>query len=155
MSGIEDGRSVVAAKLPRNDPRAGIFGYDEVMRLDQITDGAANTIMIVGNGELVSPWAAGGGATIRGAREPYFKKIGGFGSRGAPQPGAYASFADGSVRFLSADMDPSVLRALATAHGGESIDAGQLPETIDSLPMMRPEDVPPLKIEVQIIPVLR
>ena len=66
-----------------------------------------------------------------------------------------ASFADGSVRFLSADMDPSVLRALATAHGGESIDAGQLPETIDSLPMMRPEDVPPLKIEVQIIPVLR
>ncbi len=155
MSGIEDGRSVVAAKLPRNDPRAGIFGYDEVVRLDQITDGAANTIMIIGNGELVSPWAAGGGATIRGAREPYFKKIGGFGSRGTPRPGAYASFADGSVRFLSADMDPSVFRALATVHGGESIDAGQIPETIDSLPMLKPQDVPPLKIEVQIIPVLK
>jgi hypothetical protein len=28
MSGIEDGRNVIAADLPRSDPHAGIFGYD-------------------------------------------------------------------------------------------------------------------------------
>lgn len=122
MSGVEDGRNVVAASLPRADPRAGVFGYDDVASSDEITDGASNTVMILGSGELASPWALGGGGTVRGAREPYFDPLSGFGSRGRKSPGALAVMADGSVRFISADIQPSAFRAMSTIHGGETID---------------------------------
>jgi len=120
MSGIEDARNVVAAKLPRSDPRAGIFGYDGVATPAEITDGTGNTIMILGAGELANPWVMGGGATIRGAREPYFDKISGFGSKGTS--GVTVVMADGSVRVISSKINPAVFRALCTIHGAEKID---------------------------------
>jgi hypothetical protein len=126
MSGIEDGRSVVAAALPREDPRAGIFGYDRIAKPNEITDGQSNTIMIVGSGRLAGPWIQGGGATIRGAREPYFDKLTGLGSRGLPEPGTIVMFADGSTHVISPNIDPAVFRALCTIHGGESVDPQQL-----------------------------
>lgn len=121
MSGVEDSRNVVAATLPRSDPRAGVFGYDEVARPEQITDGQSNTLLLVGAGELAAPWAQGGGATIRGARgrRPLDPSLG-FATRGSA--GAVVSFADGSVRTLSSDMDPAVFRAMCTTHGAESVD---------------------------------
>ncbi len=125
MSGVEDGRNVVAASLPRSDPRAGVFGYDEVAAMEDITDGASNTIMIIGSGELASPWAVGGGGTIRGARQPYFDRLSGFGSRGRKSEGALAVMADGSVRFVSSDVDPSAFRAMCTIHGGETVDVSR------------------------------
>ncbi len=121
MSGIEDARNVVAAKLPRSDPRAGIFGYDSVATQAEITDGTSTTIMVLGSGELASPWVMGGGATIRGAREPYFDKISGFGSKGTS--GVTVLMADGSVRVINSNISPAVFRALCTIHGGgEKID---------------------------------
>ncbi len=124
MSGIEDRRNVVAAKLPRSDPRAGIFGYDDVAKRDEITDGESNTIMLIGSGKLASPWVTGGGATVRGAREPYFDELTGFGSQGG-QSGAITVMADGSVRHISSAIDPAVFRAMSTIHGGESVDVSQ------------------------------
>ena len=53
-------------------------------------------------------------------QQPYIGGPDGFGgqhSRGAP-----FAFADGSVQFLSDDIDPQVLEALATANGGEIVD---------------------------------
>ena len=126
MSGIEDGRSVVAAALPREDPRAGVFGYDRIAKPDEITDGQSNTIMIVGSGRSTGPWIQGGGATIRGAREPYFNSLTGLGSRGLPEAGAVVMFADGSTHVISPNIDPAVFRALCTIHGGESVDPQQL-----------------------------
>lgn len=126
MSGIEDGRNVVAAELPRTDPRAGIFGYDKVAKLSEVTDGASQTIMIIGTGEVVAPWIQGGGATIRGARQPYFDKFTGVGSRGLSKAGAYAVFADGSARVISADINPDVFRAMCTMHGAEQVDMSKL-----------------------------
>ncbi|MCE9525519.1 MAG: DUF1559 domain-containing protein [Planctomycetales bacterium] len=120
MSGIEDARNVVAAKLPRSDPRAGIFGYDAIATPAEITDGTSNTIMVLGGGEIASPWIMGGGATIRGAREPYFDKITGFGSKGTS--GVTVLMADGSVRVVSSKINPAVFRALCTIHGDEKID---------------------------------
>ena len=120
MSGIEDARNVVAAKLPRSDPRAGIFGYDGIATPAEITDGTSNTIMVLGGGELASPWIMGGGATIRGAREPYFDKISGFGSKGTS--GVTVVMADGSVRVISSNINPAVFRALCTIHGAEKTD---------------------------------
>jgi hypothetical protein len=126
ISGIEDQRNVVAAELPRSDPRAGVFGYHEVARPRDIADGTSNTIMIIGSGELAGLWVQGGGATIRGAREPYFDKLTGFGSRGTSQPGAMAMFADGSVRHVPATIDSKVFRAMCTIHGGETVDLAPL-----------------------------
>jgi hypothetical protein len=125
MAGIEDRRNVVAAKLPRSDPRAGIFGYDDVAERDEITDGESNTIMLIGSGKLASPWVAGGGATVRGAREPYFDELTGFGSQGGTRQGAISVMADGSVRFISSDIDPAAFRAMSTIHGGETVDASR------------------------------
>lgn len=122
MSGIEDTRNVVAATLPRSDPRAGVFGYDEVARPEQITDGTSQTIMIVGTGALANPWIMGGGGTIRGAREPYFDPISGLGTRNLPQAGTLAVMADGSVRFISASVDPQAFRAMCTIHGRDTVD---------------------------------
>jgi hypothetical protein len=127
MSGIEDRRNVIAAELPRSDPRAGIFGYDEVAKLSDVTDGTSQTIMIIGSGEeLVAPWVQGGGATIRGARAPYFDKYTGLGSRGLAKPGAFVMFADGSARTISADIDPEVFKAMCTMHGAEQVDMSKL-----------------------------
>lgn len=122
MAGVEDSRNVVAARLPRSDPRAGIFGYDEVARPAEITDGLSQTIMVIGGGELASPWVMGGGATVRGAREPYFDPLSGFGSRGRATAGAVVVMADGSVRQISANIDPQVFRSMCTIHGREQFD---------------------------------
>lgn len=126
ISGVEDTRTVLAAELPRSDNRAGVFGYKGIARPNEITDGTSNTMMLIGSGELAGLWVQGGGATIRGAREPYFDKITGFGSRGGSKPGAMAMFADGSVRHIPADIDPKLFRALCTIHGAETVDLAPL-----------------------------
>ena len=122
MSGVEDARNVVAAKLPRSDPRAGVFGYDEVARPSDITDGTSQTIMIVGTGAMANPWIMGGGGTIRGAREPLFDGVTGLGTKGLAGGGTLAVMADGSVRHVSAKIDPRVFKAMSTIHGAESVD---------------------------------
>jgi hypothetical protein len=122
MSGVEDARTMCAAQLPRSDPRAGIFGYQAVARPAEITDGTSHTVMIVGSGQLASPWFLGGGSTIRGARDPIFDPISGLGTKGLPAPGTVAVMADGSVRFIPRTIDSKVFRAMCTIHGAETID---------------------------------
>ncbi len=131
MAGVEDRRTVVAGELPRSDPRAGVFGYDKVAKRSDITDGESQTILLIGAGKIASPWVQGGGATIRGAREPYFDKLTGFGSVGnESKPGSAATMVDGSVRFLSSHIDPQVMRALCTIHGAETVDVSQAGEPL-------------------------
>lgn len=122
MSGVEDQRTVLAARLPRTDPRAGVFGYDEVVPTDKIKDGSSQTIMMIGSGELSGPWMMAGGATVRGARPPAFDALTGFGTKGLKKPGAVVVMADGSVRQIPADIDSKVFRAMCTVNGADSID---------------------------------
>lgn len=122
MAGVEDSRNLVAAELPRSDNRAGIFGYNEIARQEQITDGISNTVMLISAGKIVGPWASGGGATVRGARAPYFDEITGFSAGGDPGGGALVAMADGSVKRISKEIDPAVFRAMCTMHGAESVD---------------------------------
>jgi hypothetical protein len=131
ISGVEDARNVVAAKLPRSDPRAGVFGYDEVARPKDIVDGQSQTVMIAGAGSLANPWIFGGGATIRGAREPLFDKASGLGTKGLPGGGSIVIMADGSVRHVSASVDPRVFKAMCTIHGAESVDLQQAGDSFD------------------------
>ena len=117
-----------AAMLPRDDPRAGVFGFQSSRRLGEIPDGASNTIAISGVAAELGSWAAGGTATVRAfTQKPYINGPDGFGSG---QPGGmYVGMADGSARFLSKDIDPVVVEQLATAAGGEVLKlAGEGPK---------------------------
>jgi Protein of unknown function (DUF1559) len=125
VSGVEDARNVVAAKLPRSDPRAGVFGYDEIARPEEITDGQSQTVMVAGAGALANPWVFGGGATIRGAREPLFDSASGLGTKGLSGGGSIVVMADGSVRHVTASVDPRVFKAMCTIRGADSVDLGQ------------------------------
>jgi prepilin-type processing-associated H-X9-DG protein len=109
-----------AAKLPKGDRRAGIFGYDRVVGVRDIVDGTALTIAVMDVKENFGPWAAGGGGTIRAlTKEPYINGPDGIGS--FSPDGANFLFADGSVRFINQNVDANVMRALATMAGQEVI----------------------------------
>lgn len=89
------------------------------VKIREITDGTSNTIMA---GEVGSNFMAWGDPENR--RDP----ANGFGPApnqfGVAAPaigGVQMCLADGSVRFVSENIDPQVLKALATPAGGEMI----------------------------------
>lgn len=108
----------------------GVFGYNRSATLDELQKGrgAGNVVMMMQipyDGITgVNPWIAGGGSTVRGVPEsnsiaPFVlstdkdgKSILHKGKRGT-----YAIMADGSVRFLAADIPDDVLKSLVTIHG--------------------------------------
>ncbi len=118
-----------AALLEPTDP-PGVFGHRRQVGFSQMGDGAANTIAVMGVSGKLGAWASGGDATVRSlTQRPYINGPDGFGS-GQPN-GMLAGMADGSVRFLSSDIDPAVLEALATMNGGE-----KLPPAVDRSPQL-------------------
>ena len=114
-----------AGDLEASDPRAGVFGFRPRLRQGQIPDGASHTIALAGVEKQLGPWASGGAATVRGfTRQPYINGPDGFGSG---QPGGMVvGMADGSVRFLSKNIDPAVLARLVTINGGEPATEAEL-----------------------------
>ncbi|MBN2021625.1 MAG: DUF1559 domain-containing protein [Pirellulales bacterium] len=133
-----------AGRLPADDPRAGVFGFGRQVDPSKIPDGASNTIATLGASGQLGPWAAGGHATVRPlAQRPYVNGPDGFGT-GQPD-GMLAGMADGSVRFVSKDVDPTVLEQLATVNSGkeatvDSLDPGGLPAVAPEAP---PAAAPP------------
>lgn len=114
-----------APRLPKDHPKAGIFGYDRKTALADVRDGVSTTIMMIQVRDVFGPWIQGGGATVRAAQsQPYIGATSGFGSPG--DTGVMTIFADGSVRFLSKDIDPKVFEALCTINGSETIDLSKL-----------------------------
>jgi hypothetical protein len=101
-----------AGDLKPNDENAGMFGFSRTVRPQDIAKGAGNTVAVLGVTQRLGPWGAGGEATVRGlTQRPYVNGPDGFGS-GQPD-GMLAGMADGSVRFLTKNMDPVVLEQLA------------------------------------------
>ena len=115
-------------KLPAGHARAGVFGFDRKVTLDDVSkaDGGGQTLMITEANEPYGSWLAGGSATLRGFKEqPYIDGPDGIGS---PFGGIFhAGFVDGSVRSFSKDIDPTVLEALSTYNGGEQVDHNDFP----------------------------
>lgn len=107
---------------PKSNPKdVGVTGYDWGSKLSEITDGPENTIYLLQTPpESPRPWAAGGGATVVGLdpRNPMaaFKH-----KRKDGKEGTYAVMADGTVRWLPANIDPKTMLAMVTRAGGEKL----------------------------------
>jgi prepilin-type processing-associated H-X9-DG protein len=112
--------------LPANSPKAGIFAYNRKTRVADITDGTSNTMAVTETKTNTGPWGAAGSSTMRPAtQQPYVNGPDGFG--GITPQGMNVLFADGSVRFISKDIDPKVFEAMITIHGGEAINPNPNP----------------------------
>jgi len=106
--------------LPVTSPKAGVFAYNRVTRIQDIVDGTSNTIMTSECNKDFGSWAAGGRPTIRAlTKKPYIDGPDGLG--GQPE-GVQVGFADGSVRFVSKSVDPQLLERLVTIAGHEQIN---------------------------------
>lgn len=109
-----------APTLPVTSTKAGAFGYNRKLRFRDVQDGTSNTVGVSEASKNYSSWGQGGTATIRSlTKKPYINGPDGIGS---PFPGgANMMLLDGSVRFVSENIDPSVMEALVTIRGGERI----------------------------------
>ena len=85
----------------------------------QIRDGTAHTILAV-EAKRDTPWTKPEDIPFDAERE--LPKLGGY----APE-GFSVAITDGSVRFFPASIEPTVLKALFTANGGEVVDPNQIP----------------------------
>jgi prepilin-type N-terminal cleavage/methylation domain-containing protein len=134
-------------KLPKNDPtHLGVLGKDVRRRLNQVTDGTSNTLMVAESagrndhwqmGVMISNSGAGGAWANPGTQIA----VSGFDVAAAATPGpcavnctnddeiysfhsagASALFTDGSVRSLKSSLDINILVPLVTRANGEIIN---------------------------------
>lgn len=119
-----------AASYKRDNATAnkrGILGYDGSASLDEVRQGrgVSNTILMiqVPHDRItgVSPWIAGGGATLRGVPEknsiaPFIlsKDRNGKTIQHNNKLGTFALMADGSVRFIDQNIPDEVFKAMCT-----------------------------------------
>jgi hypothetical protein len=127
--------------------KIGIFGYDRATKMADIKDGLGNTILIAEVPPAFKrPWLAGGGSTVMGVPEK--NSIAPFVSTQRDgKRGTNVIMADGSVRFISADISDEVFKAMCTARGGEDVkinrDAPMIGEvTADAKPVAPAESKP-------------
>jgi hypothetical protein len=92
-----------------------MFEGAEGRRLVQVEDGLSNTIMVVEvNPDEAVIWTKPDDWQLDPARP--------LAGLGRAHPGGFvAGFGDGSVRFISADIDPEVFKALCTIAGREAV----------------------------------
>ncbi len=142
------GLGVDGPTLPANHPRAGIFGYDRTTRPEEVVDGLSNTIMIAGVTDGLGSWS-NADATIRPfTQEPYINGPDGFGTGQAD--GMYVLMADGSVKFLSDQTDPVVMRCMTAMADGFSLDPAIPGDPLDvEPPVMIAEQDPVTPVEPQ------
>ncbi|HLJ94684.1 MAG TPA: DUF1559 domain-containing protein, partial [Gemmataceae bacterium] len=135
IAGIGADAAEYAANDPAAEKKLGVFGYDRATRLQDITDGVSQTILMAQVPPTYKrPWMAGGGSTVQGVLEkdsvrPFV----------SPQPdgkrGTLVVMADGSVRFIAENIKDDVFKALCTTKGGET---GIILDR-DAPPVPRPE----------------
>ncbi len=94
-----------------------VLGDGKCVSLREITDGTSNTVMVVEACELNIPWMKPqdiDAATVQGVGDPN-------GASSKHIGGTHVLLADGSVRFVSNNINPKNYQALITRNGGEQI----------------------------------
>lgn len=106
-----------APELPVHHERAGMFGYDRKTRFADVRDGLSNTVMMTETSEAGIPWAQGGRTLKSLTQEPYINGPDGIG--GPFKGGCHVLMGDGSVHFVSENIDPEVFRRMAAMGDGK------------------------------------
>jgi hypothetical protein len=101
-----------------------LFTPEQSIHLDEIEDGASNTILLGEVNADFSPWGRPGNV-----RDPAAGINRGPQTFGGPpnRRGAYFSMADGSARLIADDVDPEVLKALSAPNDADATPAGTSP----------------------------
>lgn len=86
------------------------------IRIRDITDGTSNTIIAVETGQNFKPWGDPTSMT-----EPANIMSLGSGKKSSYRGGNHVLMGDGSVRFVSENIDPELLKVLSTPDGGERV----------------------------------
>ncbi len=144
VAGLGRDAARYSAADPAQAKRMGVVGYDWGSKPADITDGLSNTIYLLQVPPGVGrPWVAGGGATVMGVDDTLPNPAAAFAAPGKDgKPGAYALMADGSVRWVPADVNPKVFLGMATRAGGET-----LAEIDTAAPKVTPEGGNELKAD--------
>lgn len=104
-----------------NDPPKGVMLYDRALRMAEIRDGTASTLIIAEDTEYgTSQWINALNVFDQAFpinRAPLIEND----IRSRHPGGANGAFCDGSARFLAETMDLEVLAAICTRDGGEMI----------------------------------
>lgn len=87
------------------------------MNMKQISDGTANTILAGEIKSNIKPW--GDPLNFRDPGMGINQNRRGFG--GPFTGGAHFLFSDGSVRFISEEIEPAVLKGISSPNGGETV----------------------------------
>lgn len=128
-----------APGLPVDHPRAGIFGNARTARREDVKDGLANTMLVAGVAGQLGSWASAGAATVRPfTQEPYVNGPDGFGTGHTRE--MLVLMADGSVRTISSDTSPVVVRRMAALNDGFTLD-----HESEGDPLIARPDQPPLE----------
>ncbi len=94
-----------------------IMGAGKCVGIRDVTDGTSNTLMIVEACRLNIPWMKPqdiDAATVTRIGDPN-------GVSSFHTGGAHILMADGTVRYISNNVDPNVVKALITRNGGENV----------------------------------
>ena len=98
-------------------PKTMFTGGTSCVRRADVTDGTANTILVVETNDL-TPWTA--------PHDVAFSSASSLGASGSEHlDGLNAAMADGSVHFIKSKIDPAVLWSLMTRDGGEVVKPDQ------------------------------
>ncbi len=107
-----------AAFLPTESGRAGIFGYDRRVRVEDLIAGRSCTMLLVETAHENGPWLAGGHPTVRELAPDETHYVGLGRPFGGLHPGGLnVLWADASVRWTSDRAPADDFRALATLAG--------------------------------------
>jgi hypothetical protein len=94
-----------------------VLTQNSQLRIRDVTDGTSNTVAA---GEVAGGFRAWGDpANVRDPGLGINRSADGFGS--ASPGGCHFLLMDGSVRFVSENIDPGVLKAISTPDGGENV----------------------------------
>lgn len=107
-----------AINLPLEDRRAGFFGYERIVKWEDIKNHSGSIMIVAETTHVQGSWTAAGLPTTRGLIPDGSLYIGVGGQFGGNhRHGTNVAFADGSVRFIEENVAPAVWEAMATLSG--------------------------------------
>ncbi|WP_158265475.1 DUF1559 domain-containing protein [Blastopirellula marina] len=96
---------------------SAMFDGATAIRFHDVTDGISNTVMVVENTGKLVPWLKPDDTSIEELMQ-------GVEFQDGPVGGTQFLFGDGSVQFISENIDRQTLHDMATRDGGEAVDRG-------------------------------